>query len=311
MLDERLRFDLSVLPGGYAWWYFDAESADGAHALTIIAFIGSVFSPYYAWSGRGSPGDHCALNVALYGAQSRWAMTERSSRRVAIARDRFAIGASNLSWRDGELTIAIDERAAPLPFPVRGVVNVRPRALTDRTFMIDAEGRHRWRPLSPRASFTVEMQDPPLSWTGEGYLDSNDGDEPLEDAFRSWDWARLHADGAAPLVLYDTVPRAGPPRRLAVEFDETGAVAERAAPAMSALPATAVFGMKRVLGADAAGRASVVRTLEDAPFYSRSIVATAIGGVRRRGFHESLSGDRLKSPLVRAMLPFRMPRHDF
>ena len=34
---------------GYVWWYVDALSDDGRQGLTIIAFIGSVFSPYYAW----------------------------------------------------------------------------------------------------------------------------------------------------------------------------------------------------------------------------------------------------------------------
>ena len=311
MLDDRLRFDLTVRPKGYRWWYFDAESADGAHALTLIAFIGSVFSPYYAWSGRGAPVDHCALNVAIYGARRRWAMTERSLRRVAIARDRFDIGASSLSWRDSALAIAIDERAAPLPLRVRGVVRMRPKTLTDRVFPIDAHGRHRWRPLSPRASFEVEMQEPRLSWSGEGYFDSNDGDEPLEDAFLSWDWARFHADAAPPLILYDTLPVDSAPRRLALEIGDEGGVAEVPPPPIGAMAPTPIFRMRRQTGADGGGRPEVVRTLEDAPFYSRSIVETTIGGVRRRGFHESLSGDRLKSMLVRAMLPFRMPRHDF
>ncbi|MGB5835339.1 MAG: hypothetical protein WBG92_25590, partial [Thiohalocapsa sp.] len=43
--------NLSVPPRGYAWWYVDALSDDGEHGLTLIAFIGSVFSPYY-FSGR-------------------------------------------------------------------------------------------------------------------------------------------------------------------------------------------------------------------------------------------------------------------
>ena len=63
--------------GGYAWWYVDALSDDGQHGLTLIAFIGSVFSPYYAWARRRGPADpqnHCALNVALYGpGGNRWA----------------------------------------------------------------------------------------------------------------------------------------------------------------------------------------------------------------------------------------------
>ena len=56
------------------WWYLDALSDDGRHGLTVIAFIGSVFSPYYALArrrGAGDPLDHCALNVALYGAGGR------------------------------------------------------------------------------------------------------------------------------------------------------------------------------------------------------------------------------------------------
>jgi len=41
-----------VKPGGYAWWYVDALSADGRFGLSIIAFVGSVFSPYYALARR-------------------------------------------------------------------------------------------------------------------------------------------------------------------------------------------------------------------------------------------------------------------
>ncbi|MEO0034874.1 MAG: hydroxyneurosporene dehydrogenase CrtC, partial [Pseudomonadota bacterium] len=47
------RFDLPVPASGYAWWYIDAISDDGRHALTLIFFLGSVFSPYYAWARRG------------------------------------------------------------------------------------------------------------------------------------------------------------------------------------------------------------------------------------------------------------------
>ena len=51
----RLRFDQPVVRNGYAWWYIDALSDDGKQGLTIIAFIGSVFSPYYAWARRRGP----------------------------------------------------------------------------------------------------------------------------------------------------------------------------------------------------------------------------------------------------------------
>jgi hypothetical protein len=42
---ERPCFDIDVPPDGYAWWYVDGISDDGARAISIIGFIGSVFSP--------------------------------------------------------------------------------------------------------------------------------------------------------------------------------------------------------------------------------------------------------------------------
>ena len=54
--------------------------------------------------------------------------------------------------------------------------------------------------------------------------------------------------------------------------------------------------------------ASVVRTLEDAPFYARSVISARLLGEPVTLMHESLSLDRFKMPIVQAMLPFRMPR---
>jgi carotenoid 1,2-hydratase len=50
-------------------------SDDGRHGLTLIAFVGSVFSPYYAWARRRGEApalNHCSINVALYGPLGRW-----------------------------------------------------------------------------------------------------------------------------------------------------------------------------------------------------------------------------------------------
>ena len=135
------RFDRVVEPGGYAWWYVDALSDDGQSGLAVIAFIGSVFSPYYASARRrqaGDPLDHCALNVALYRPSgSRWAMTER--RRSALHRtaDALAIGPSSVSWDGQALSISIAEVTVPFPSALRGRIRVFPTALADRTFSLD------------------------------------------------------------------------------------------------------------------------------------------------------------------------------
>jgi carotenoid 1,2-hydratase len=52
----------------------------------------------------------------------------------------------------------------------------------------------------------------------------------------------------------------------------------------------------------------VIATLEDTPFYARSLIATRLFGAQVSAVHESLSLDRLVRPVVRLMLPFRMPR---
>jgi carotenoid 1,2-hydratase len=282
-------------------------SDDGRHAITLIAFVGSVFSPYYAWArarGAANPEDHCALNVAIYGAGGhRWACTERSHRTIARSAARFDIGPSSVAWDGTTLTIAIDEVTAPLPSRLRGVVRLRPLALPGRSFVLDAAGRHRWRPIAPCARIEVEMEKPGLSWTGAGYVDSNDGDEPLERAFSSWTWSRApHGDSS--VILYDAERRAGGPLSLALRFDATGAVEEIAAPPRAALPVTP-WRMARSTRGDGA---RVIETLEDSPFYARSLIATEIAGTRLTAMHESLSLDRFDTGWMRLMLPFRMPR---
>jgi carotenoid 1,2-hydratase len=57
------------------------------------------------------------------------------------------------------------------------------------------------------------------------------------------------------------------------------------------------------------GRPVTVRqTLEDTPFYSRSLLDARLFGQDVTTVHESLSVPRLESLPVRLMLPWRMPR---
>jgi len=120
-------FDRPVAPNGYAWWYVDALSDDGRHGITLIAFIGSVFSPYYAAARRRGPADprhYVALNVALYGDVRRWTMTERGRTRLHTDATQMVVGPSALTWRDDRLTFDINEVTMPIPSRLRGTVRV-------------------------------------------------------------------------------------------------------------------------------------------------------------------------------------------
>jgi carotenoid 1,2-hydratase len=67
--------------------------------------------------------------------------------------------------------------------------------------------------------------------------------------------------------------------------------------------------VRRSIRSDAGtARPRIIRTLEDTPFYVRSIAESSFAGQIVQSMHETLSGPRLRSPVVRLMLPWRMPR---
>jgi carotenoid 1,2-hydratase len=303
-------FDATVgSGGGYIWWYVDALSDDGVHGLTMIAFIGSVFSPYYAWSGWSDPLQHCAINVALYrldGKGGRWAMTERGA--CAITRDahHFTVGPSSVRWDGRTLTATIDEITVPIPSRLRGTIRLTPQVCTTAQVTLDTRGGHVWRPLAPRARVELAFDAPKLSWSGDGYFDTNRGNEPLERAFQTWHWGRAH-QGDDVALFYDVNRRDGSTRRLAFNVDSTGGVTEVARPPPQNLPNTFWLIDRKAWG-DEGQPIKVIKTLEDTPFYARSALSTTLAGHKVIMMHESLNLDRLKSPIVRAMLPFRMPR---
>jgi carotenoid 1,2-hydratase len=295
---------------GYAWWYIDATSADGRYGLTIIAFVGSVFSPYYKITGRGDPENHCAINVALNGPRSNaWAMTERGRGKVSRSADHFAVGPSSVLWDGDCLTIDVDEISAPLPYRVKGRVRVYPELIGTTAFQLDPAGRHRWHPVAPRARVEVEMAHPGVSWSGDGYVDSNFGEEPLEAGFADWHWSRAHLNRDV-AVLYEGVRRDGTPFDLALRFDHEGRWHDMPQPPSAKLPRTGWL-VERLTRADKGFAPKVAATWIDAPFYARSAIDTRLWGEDTRAIHESLSLNRFRSPIVQSMLPYRMPRSIF
>lgn len=304
-----LRFDTPVKPGGYLWWYLDGLSDDGLHGLTIIGFVGSVFSPYYAWArmrggGIASPENHVALNVALYGPRRAWAMTERGPATLARSAERFSVGPSSMAWDGKTLTVAFDELSCPLPSRVKGSVRLIPDRVGSEAFSLDAAGRHRWTPIGPRSRIEVTLENPTLCWSGHGYLDSNIGDEPVEHGFSRWNWARASAGGEAS-ILYDADRRDGTRLSLALAVRPDGTLEQREMPTPARLPPTKIWRIARSTHGD---DARVMKTLEDTPFYARSVVSSRLFGRNATAIHESLDLSRFSSRWVQALLPFRMPR---
>lgn len=281
----------------------------------MIAFIGSVFSPYYHWSGRGQPENHVALNIALYGvSRDSWAMTERGNAALTRTAERMRIGASSIAYADDRLEIEFEEVALPWPghraWPQRmsGRIIVEPQIQNSRIFDLDQNGHHIWWPVFPKARVKIECDHLPQGgWEGDAYHDFNFGDRILEKDFERWDWARGDAETAESVILYDAILRDGPRRRFGLSFSDTGAVREFEVPPRQQLP----IGTWRVGGGiacDPDASPELLRKLEDAPFYRRSLVGTMVNGTPLQVVHETLDCDRLANPFVRTMLAFRMPR---
>ncbi|MGK0359790.1 MAG: carotenoid 1,2-hydratase [Bradymonadia bacterium] len=290
-------FDVALPTDGYAWWYLDVLDPEGGRGFTLIALLGSVFSPGYARArarGPTDPLEFCAINIAVYGARKRWVMTEHSD--VERSADHLRIGGTTLRYDGAELVVEFDEQCSPFGRALKGSVRVTPVVAGNACHQLDAAGRHRWWPIAPVARAVVELGDE--RFEGPAYHDINSGDRPLEADFRRWDWCRS-ADGT---VLYDVVQRDGPPIEFGVQFTPDG-------------PQPIAWSTRTELKKGGWGVARATRsespiqlhaTLEDTPFYTRSWLHRDGPDGPVHVMHESLDLDRFDRAWVRCLLPFKM-----
>ncbi len=233
-------------------------------------------------------------------------MTERPRASTHRFSQALKIGPSLLSWDGNMLKVEIDEVTAPFPSRIRGEVRLYPTHLYGDQIALDPDSRHQWCPIAPCSHVEVDLKQPAIRWSGPGYLDANTGSGPLEDSFSGWTWSRakIHRDTA---VIYDVMPRQGDDLAIAMRFDPAGRIEAFDPPPRRRLRATG-WRIRRETRADKDCQPGVLRTLEDGPFYARSLLSSRMLGEDVTAIHESLSLDRFKSGLVKAMLPFRMPR---
>jgi carotenoid 1,2-hydratase len=234
-------------------------------------------------------------------------MTERARASISRSAREFHVGPSRLAWDGASLVIDIDERSMPLPHRVRGRVRVHPAGLCTFNAALDVAGRHRWGPIAPCARVEVELESPRARWCGHAYLDSNEGDEPIDRAFTDWDWSRATLVDASTAVIYDVRQKVHGDRVLALRFSPAGEASAFSAPPRQSLPRT-LWRIARTMRSDEGSAPRVRKTLEDTPFYTRSVVASGLLGQSVVSMHETLDARRLASRAVQLMLPFRMPR---
>jgi carotenoid 1,2-hydratase len=233
-------------------------------------------------------------------------MTERGARWLSRGRDFYQLGPSAVHWHADRLTIEVEEWSNPIPRRLRGRVTLHPEQLFSQVEDLDTNGLHRWGPLAPNSRIEVDFLQPGLRWQGRGYLDSNEGDEPIDRPFLDWDWSRSEQSDGSCAVVYDVRQRDGQEILLAKRYSASGQITDFVPPGRQQLGRTG-WRIGRQLRSGGASLGSL-RTLEDTPFYARSMVQAQSLGEQVPVMHETLVLDRLVSPVVQWMLPWRMPR---
>ncbi|RSK33046.1 carotenoid 1,2-hydratase [Rhodovulum iodosum] len=282
-------------------------SNDGNQQISIIAFIGSVFSPWYRWSGRKNPEDHVCINVATYGRGGRWTMTDRGQPALRQTPTTFQVGPSSLRWEGGKLIVEIDELAWPHMHRLKGRVTVTPSAVTDVELPLKADGSHVWRPFAPSSEIEVDLNQPGWHWTGHGYFDANFGIHALEDDFSYWTWGRFPTHDNGAYCFYDATVRDGSELAVGLHFGADGTVEVIDAPPRTRFRRS-LWQVRRETRADPGYVPHQVHDMLDAPFYCRSTVRTKVFGEEMVGVHEALDLNRFASPWLKPMLAVKVPR---
>ncbi|MDD9922550.1 MAG: carotenoid 1,2-hydratase [Boseongicola sp.] len=284
----------------------DGVSYCGTKAVSVIAFIGSVFSPWYRWSGRAQPENHCCINVATYGRGGRFAMTDRGAGALRRDDSSFTVGPSSLTWDGDTLVIDVNEVSSlPLVSRMRGQIRVTPHGITDVELPLTSDGTHVWRPFAPTSEIEVDLGSG-WQWSGHGYFDANFGTRALEQDFDYWTWGRFPVPGGS-VCFYDAQRRDGSNLATAFRFSADGEIEPFAAPPSSTVRRS-LWAVRRETRADAGYTPRQTKAMLDAPFYTRSVVRTKINGIETEGVHEALDLNRFRGPWLMPMLAVRVPR---
>jgi carotenoid 1,2-hydratase len=216
-------------PGGYEWWYFDAEDREHERQLVAILFEGFVFHPGYLRrysQYRNAPTRHAPPVPSQYPAayfvlyeqgRLRWqfmAQYAPDDFRAATDRAEVAVGPNMLRPRDDgslelifrgtpwELTwkgpklLESSDVAASMRFIPRGS-----DAPLERIFLSRALARadHHWVIANPRCDVeaTITHAGQTIAFRGRGYHDHNYGTGPLGPGLARWFWGRVLTDDGA------------------------------------------------------------------------------------------------------------------
>ncbi|HEX8322428.1 MAG TPA: hypothetical protein VF595_00820 [Tepidisphaeraceae bacterium] len=328
-------------PGGYEWWYFDAEDPATDTQIVAIYLHGFIFHPgylraYARYVRRPTktlpplPGDFACMYFVVYrgGRILHQFMTQVPPNAYAAARDAVdvTVGPSTLTRDADGLKLRIE--GTPWKLTGRGpqtLVDQRlhadltfapslPHAPQERRFLSRAMtgADHHWVIASPLCDVRGEIRLDPIRggagevihFTGRGYHDHNYGTAPLGPGLAKWIWGRAIVGGRV-VTFHYAVPRDRtlPAESHLVTADADGVTEQRVLPEIRFDRRTAV-GLafpSRIAWPDVMTLTNP-RVIDASPFYLRLQYDADIGGQRTTAFCEAAYPHRLRWPVLGRMI---------
>ena len=227
-------------PGGYEWWYFDADDADGELRLVAIFFQGFVFHPGYLRRyeryrrqptrvAPPLPADYPCVYFVLYRGSEIVAqfMSQYSAEQFSAAVDRpeVSIGPNQMSVdTDGSLRLHLT--GIPWVLTGRGPKFLETQTLSatvrfspklahppvQRAFFSRSwsGADHHWVIANPLCDVVGEvvLSDSAstlptrFQFSGRGYHDHNYGTGPIGPGLKQWMWGRVLMDDHVMMFHY-------------------------------------------------------------------------------------------------------------
>ena len=246
-------------PGGYEWWYFDAEDLATDTQLVVTLYEGFVFHPgylraYARYRRRPTrvrppvPGDYVCASFVVYreGRVAHQFLAQYPATDFHAARDKLdvRIGPNHCrAGEDGSLHVTL--RGTPWVRTGRGAKTLREQVLSAelefvpkfshppaerRLFSREMSGAdHHWVLANPLCDVTgtvrVDGAAEPLSlnFRGRGYHDHNYGTGPVGAGVDRWAWGRvLLPDRVYTFHVARPRPRSSPDEAHLLHADATG-----------------------------------------------------------------------------------------
>lgn len=229
-------------PGGYEWWYFDAEDAATDTQVVAIFMEGFIFHPGYLRAHakylrnptkRTPPiaADYPCVYLCLYRGGKIWRQFFTQYRRdqFKAARDRcdVEIGPNTLRV-DADGSYALTLRGTPWALTGRG-----PQTLVDQTLEADlrfaptlrvepreraflsremTQAHHAWTIAAPRCDVSGTIRAGTIAspettaFAGRGYHDHNFGTAPIGPGLDRWTWGRAMFESGRTVTFHHAEP---------------------------------------------------------------------------------------------------------